>query len=105
MMRQKMITVKMQLYSWISSSLGESENGGSTLTKKVKEGTTFGGFFTELANSSPEFRKLVFDPETGRMNDEVVIMLNGRLEQFNIVIDSEIKDRDVIILSPVLIGG
>jgi hypothetical protein len=100
-----MITIKLQLYSWISSSLGESEQGENALTKKIKEGTTFRRFFTELADSSPDFRKLVFDPETGRMNDEVVIMLNGRLVQFNTLIDNEIKDKDVIILSPVLVGG
>lgn len=100
-----MISIKLQLYSWIASSLGASEQGGSNLTKKIKEGTTFKGLFTELADSNPDFRKLVFDPATGNMNDEVVIMLNGRLTQFSTVADNEIKDKDVITLSPVLIGG
>ena len=100
-----MYTVKLQLYSWISSSLGVSERGSNLLKKKVPEGTTLRAFFTELANSHPEFRKLVFDPGTGSMNDEVVIMLNNRLVQFNDTADTKISDKDTITLSPVLIGG
>jgi sulfur carrier protein ThiS len=100
-----MYTIKLQLYSWISSSLGVEEHGGNILKKKVPEGTTLRDLLTELANSNPEFCKLVFDPGTGKMNDEVVIMLNSRLVQFNNTADTKISDKDTITLSPVLVGG
>jgi hypothetical protein len=105
MTEEKLITLKLQVYSWISSSIGEENSSGALINKMVKAGTTLAGFFTALADSHTEFRRLVFNPETGEANDEVVIMLNNKLLQFSKVRDSVLHDQDTIILSPVLVGG
>lgn len=104
-MDQALFTLKLQTYSWISDTFGSTDKPNRTLRRKVKPGTTIYTLFTELANQYPEFRKNIFDPNTGRLNDQVMVIINSRLIQSTDMKDVEVQDKDNIILSPVLVGG
>jgi molybdopterin converting factor small subunit len=105
MVKQAMNTVKLQSYSWISNTLGISDNKSNILKKKVKAGSTLGALLTELANSYPEFRKMVFSPDTGKMSDQVLVIINNRLVQYGEIMETKISDKDTIVLAPVIFGG
>ena len=104
-MEQALYTLKLQTYSWISDTFGSTDKPNRTLKRRVKPGTTIYALFTELADKYPEFRKNIFDPNTGRLNDQVMVIINSRLVQGADMKDVEIRDKDNIILSPVLVGG
>jgi|WetSurMetagenome_2_1015567.scaffolds.fasta_scaffold119012_2 hypothetical protein len=99
------VTLNLQMYSWIYGLIGEDDNAGDLLKRELKAGTTLGDFFTSLVEKYPNFAKFVLDPATGVMNDEVVMIFNNQLVQFNKVKDRVISDQDTVILSPVLVGG
>ncbi len=105
MKEETQITIKLQLYAWIASSIGEEDTAGTLVDKKVKAGSTLAEFLAGLAASHENFRQFVFDPATNAMNDEVVIVLNNKLVQFKDIKDTVLKDQDIITLSPVLVGG
>jgi molybdopterin converting factor small subunit len=100
-----MNTVRLQSYSWISNTLGIEETSTHQLREKVKEGTTLVAFLAELAGKFPEFRKMVFNPETGQLSEQVLIILNNRLIQYSEIQSIVLKDKDHITLAPVIFGG
>jgi hypothetical protein len=100
-----MNTVRLQSYSWISNTLGLAESSSQQLRKKVKEGTTLVALLGELANNYPEFRKMVFNPETNQLSEQVLIILNNRLLQYGEITSIVLKDKDNITLAPVIFGG
>jgi hypothetical protein len=105
MAEEKLVTVKLQTYSWIASTVGAEDQLDSLIEKKTRAGSTLAEFFTALADACPRFRDFVYNPAESSMNDEVVIILNNKLIQFNTNRDTVINDQDTIILSPVLVGG
>jgi molybdopterin converting factor small subunit len=105
MAEEKTITIKMQLYSWISSTIGEENNAESLVEKKIKAGSTLADFFAGLAETFPRFHDFVYNPDDGSVNDEVVIILNNKLVQFSSSRNTVMQDQDTITLSPVLVGG
>jgi molybdopterin converting factor small subunit len=105
MEKEKLITIQLQLYAWIASSIGEEDRAGQIIEKKIWSGATLAEFLTDLAKKHTGFGEFVFDPETGSMNDEVVIILNNKMIQYSQVKDTVLKDQDTITFSPVLVGG
>jgi molybdopterin converting factor small subunit len=105
MVEQALNTVKLQAYSWISTAISDSGAATQTLRKQVKPGITLYELLAELADQFPEFRKQVFNPETGQLSDQVMIIFNSRLVQVDGLKTTIINDKDSIALSPVLVGG
>jgi ribonucleotide reductase beta subunit family protein with ferritin-like domain len=105
MVKEIMNTVYLQPYSWISHTLGMPEASNSILKKKVKAGTKLGAFLAEVANSYPEFQKMVFNAETSQMSEHVLVILNNKLIQYGEINELILNDQDNITLAPVLFGG
>jgi len=101
----KIINLTLTAYSWISTSLGAAEYSAFNSSQQVKEGTTFGAFFCELAASHPEFRQQVFDPGTGKVSAKVILVVNKRIVQWEKIINTEIRNNDNLILTPIILGG
>jgi sulfur carrier protein ThiS len=98
-------TVQIQVYSWISETLGTGDNQHQKLSRKVRPGTTVYDLFAGLANDFPEFREKIFNPDTGKFSDQVLVILNSRLVQSQDFANTIINDKDHLSLSPVLVGG
>jgi hypothetical protein len=105
MAREKMNQVILQPYSWISRTLNMPEASNSILKKKVPAGTKLGAFLAEVAGAYPEFRKMVFNPETCQMSEHVLVILNNKLIQYGEINELVLQDQDNITLAPVLFGG
>jgi molybdopterin converting factor small subunit len=105
MEKEKLVTVKLQMYAWIASSIGEEDRAGQMIEKKFRAGATLAEFLTDLAKKHTGFGEFVFDPATGSMNDEVVIILNNKMIQYSNFKDTVLNDQDTITFSPVLVGG
>ena len=105
MVRQAVLTVNIQAYSWISQTLGLPENSDRIIKVKAKEGSTLDVVFTELAGTYPEFRKNVFDPENGQVSEHVLVILNNKLVQYSEIKTTSLQDQDTITLAPMIFGG
>jgi molybdopterin converting factor small subunit len=100
-----MNTIKIEAYSWISGSLGQADNQNLALDKELKEGLTLLDLFKSLAGQYPVFGQKVFNLQTGQIDDQVMIIVNGRLIQFKDFKSTVMHDQDSITLSPMLVGG
>ncbi|HEX7476131.1 MAG TPA: hypothetical protein VF318_09245, partial [Dehalococcoidales bacterium] len=78
MVEQATKTVKLQVYSWISGTMGTADNQNQTLKSKIVPGMTVHDLFAGLAERYPEFREQIYNPATGKFSDQVMVILNGR---------------------------
>ena len=105
MVEQMMYTVRIESYSWISGTMGQRTNRTRKLKKKVPAGATVYDLFSEVAASYPEFRKQVFNPDTGILSEQVMVIMSGKLLQSADLKNTPLNDNDKLVLSPVLVGG
>ena len=75
------------------------------LDKEIGEGATLCDLLAELAFSHTDFRKVIFDPDTGKVSDQVLFVLNNNLLEFHDLTDAKLKDGDTVVLVPVYAGG
>ena len=64
-----------------------------------------GDLLTDLALSSSEFRKAIFNPDEGTINEQIDIVLNQSLLHFPPEMNTKLSDGDVITLFPMISGG
>jgi molybdopterin converting factor small subunit len=75
------------------------------LEKESEQWVTIGDLLTDLASDNKDFRKLIFDPSLGKVNEEVMVVLNSKLLQLSDVTGVKLKDGDTVVLVPVYGGG
>jgi sulfur carrier protein ThiS len=105
MVDQAVLNIKLQTYSWISLTLGKTDKTNRVFNKKIAAGTTLYDLFANLAERHPEFRDKVYNPATGAMNEQILVIINNRLVQARDFRQTELHDQDKITLSLVLAGG
>jgi molybdopterin converting factor small subunit len=98
-------TIYLQTFSWINDALGIRGNTSHTVVKKVAAGATLLTVFADLARDYPEFKKLVYNPDSGQLSDQVLLLINQNLSRFDQVKASPLNDKDAISLVPVIFGG
>ena len=89
----------------VSPSLSTTLADWLILEEEVGEETTIGDLLAGLGSSYADFRKAVFNPETGKVSDQVNIVLNDTLLPFPEVTEAKLNNGDSIILLPVYTGG
>ena len=97
--------VLLKIPPWVGIMLNEQGSGWFTLEKEIGEGATIGDLLADLAVSYTDFRKVVFNPDTGKVSDQVNVVLNNNLLQFPEVTEAKLNDGDSIIILPVYSGG
>ena len=97
--------VLLKIPPWLASMLNEHGSGWFTLEKEIGEGATIGDLLAELALGSPEFRKAVFDPDTGKSSRQVMVFINKSILQYSDIAETKLNDGDSVMLLPVYLGG
>jgi len=60
---------------------------------------------TKIAINNEEFRRAVFDPNTGQINELIVFFLNNSYLRSSMVKETIISDGDTLMLLPIHGGG
>jgi len=97
--------VQLKFPASFASTLDAQGSDLVILEKEIGEETTIGELLAHLAVSYTNFRKVVFNPDTGKVSDQVNVVLNNNLLQFPEVTDTELNDGDSVIILPVYSGG
>ena len=97
--------VQLKMLPWIASMLNKQSSGWFILEKEIEEGTTIGDLLVDLASSHTGFRKVVFNPDAGKVGDQVVVFLNDSHLQDSAVAKARLNDGDIITLVHVYAGG
>jgi molybdopterin converting factor small subunit len=97
--------VQLKMAPPFASMLGVKNYDWLTVEKNIGEGTTVRDLLAELASSHAEFRKTAFNPETGKISNQVMLILNDSFMHFTDVTEARLNDGDSIVMIPVYDGG
>ena len=97
--------VQLRMPSSIADTLNEKSSDWCVFEKEIGEGATMGDLLAELTSSYDGFRKAVFNPDIGKISDQIMVFLNDNLLQDPGVTDAKLNDRDSIMFLPVYSGG
>jgi len=100
-----MVKVQVKITPSLAGSLNSSGSHWLILEREIAERSTIGDLFRELAFDYAEFRKVVFEPDTGKINDQIVVVLNDKLLNFENIIKFILNEGDTVILVPMYAGG
>ncbi len=73
--------------------------------KDIGEGATIRDLLADLASSHADFRKAVFNHDTGKLNNQVMLILNESFLHFSDMTEARLNDGDSIVMIPVYDGG
>ncbi len=97
--------VRLKFPASFASMLNAQGSDLVILEKEIGEETTIGDLLAALAVSYADFRKVVFNPDIGKVSDQVNVVLNNNLLQLPDVTGAKLSDGDSIIILPVYAGG
>ena len=100
-----MIKIKLRLPSWIAANLKAESSGWLTLEKEVGEGSTISDCLTDMVVTYTGFREAVYNPEAGLISEQVSVVLNDRLLNFQEILQNKLSDGDIIVFLPIYYGG
>ncbi|MBI2847596.1 MAG: MoaD/ThiS family protein [Chloroflexi bacterium] len=100
-----MAKIQLKLPPSLVSIIDKKAADWITLEPEIGEGSTIGELLARLAAENQEFRQSVFDPAAGKVNDEMMIVLNDILLQHLDITETKLKEGDSIMLFPVYSGG
>jgi MoaD family protein len=76
--------------------------GTREITQELNADSTLRGVLEELARKYGKDFKTIVDPKTGQVSVDTLVMLNGQSVR---KVDTQLKDKDVIMLSIPVEGG
>ncbi|MFC2025122.1 MoaD/ThiS family protein [Chloroflexota bacterium] len=97
--------VQLKIPSWVAIMLNEQGSDWFILEKEIGEGATIGDLLADLASDYTDFRKVLFNPDIGKVSDQVNVILNNNLLQSTDMTEAKLNDGDTVTLLPVYTGG
>ncbi len=97
--------VRLKFPSSFAGMLNTQGSDLVVLEREIGEETTIDSLFADLAVSYTDFRKAVFNPDIGKVSDQVIIILNDSTLQLPDMAKAKLNDGDSIIILPVYSGG
>ena len=97
--------VRLKLTPSLTSIVNAPDSDWFILEKEMGEEATIGDLLIDLALSYTDFGKVVFDPDTGKVSDQVMVVLNDNLLQLTDLTEVKLSDGDCITLLPMYTGG
>jgi len=85
--------------------LNAQGSGQFVMEREIEEGATIGDVLTGLAPIASDFRKVVFNPDVGKVSEQVHVILNDSVMQSPDVSETKLKDGDCLFLIPICYGG
>ncbi len=97
--------VRLEISPSLVGVVGEGGANWFIQEKTERAWATVGDLLTDLALTHADFRQAVFDPDTGEVSDQIIIVLNGGLLTLAKVTEVKLKGGDTVLLLPVFSGG
>lgn len=97
--------VRLKITPSLAFILNARSSDWITFENEVGEGTTIGDLLRDFASGYADFHKMIFNPATGEISDNINVVLNDNLLPFPDVTETKVKDGDVVIVVAVYSGG
>ena len=100
-----MARVQLRITPSLSSIVKAQGSDWFVLDRELATGATIGDFLADLALRYSDFRQVVFNPDTGEVGDQVMVVLNDSLLQNPDITETSLNEGDCITLIPMYTGG
>jgi len=100
-----MINIRLEISPYFADVLHVKGSEWINIEKDLKQWASIGDILVDLANNNVDFRKLVFNPLSRELTDEVMIALNGSLLQLSNLLEVKLKDGDHVMILPMVKEG
>ncbi len=97
--------IQLRIPPWIASMLGEEGSVWFVLEKEIGDESTVGDLLRDLTASNANFRKAVFNPDLGKISDQLIVVINHSLLQGPDVKEVKLNDGDSVMLLHMYTGG
>ena len=97
--------VQLKITPSLATILNNQGTDWLTFEKEVREGATIGDLLADYVAGYKDFDKVVLDPDTGKITDQINIVLNDSLIPFPDAMEAKLADGDIVTLLPVYAGG
>ena len=97
--------VQLKMPPWVTRILDTPSSDWLVLEKEIGKEATIGALLVELASGNTEFQRIVFDPNTGKTSEQIMVFLNKSILRHSDVKETKLNDGDSIMLLPVYPGG
>ncbi len=97
--------VQVKITPSITSAIDPKYSDWLTLEREIQDEATVCDLLRSLARSYPSFGKMLFEGETGRVSDEINLVLNHSILETPEVAETRLKNGDTLIVLPVYSGG
>ncbi len=100
-----MVKAQLKITPSLSSIVRAKAGEWFVLEKELAARTTLGDLLAELASKYADFRKMVYDPQTRKVGEQINIAINRNLLPPEEAVNHVLEDGDSIILLPAYTGG
>jgi hypothetical protein len=100
-----MARVTVKITPSLAGALNASACEWLLFEKDIADAATIGDLFKDMASTDHDFGTVIFNPQSGKLNDLVVVVLNNQLLQPSDIMEAKLSDGDALILLPVYLGG
>ena len=97
--------VNLKVPPWISKTFNHENIGWQTIKIQIGNTTTVESLLASIASNNNEFRKVVYNPETGYINELLIFFLNDSYLRQSQLKKTIIRNGDTILLLPIHGGG
>ncbi len=101
--------VQLEITSAVATVLSQKNSDRLIFDREMAEGATVGDLLADvaadLAPRYKDFHERVYNPDTGEVSDQVMIILNDNLLQFPHVTEARLNNGDRVTLAIVFGGG
>jgi molybdopterin converting factor small subunit len=100
-----MVNIHIKLPSHLARMLKADSVDWLIIEKEIAEGTTVKDLLSILVMTYPGFRKSVFNPDAGSVNEQINVVLNNELLTFEDMSHKLLADNDTVTILPMYFGG
>ena len=97
--------VQLKIAPSLASMLGAKNYDWLIAEKDIGEGAIIRDLLANLASDNADFRKAIYNPDTGQISNQVMLILNDSFLHFSDVTEARLNDGDSIVMIPVYDGG
>jgi molybdopterin converting factor small subunit len=97
--------IQIDTVAWVTRFVGGNGSDRVSFDLAIEPGDTVRTVLRRLSERFPQLQYALWDPESGELGEHIEVVVNGTILGVRHGLDSELKDKDRILLFGQYMGG